>query len=245
MTATLMTPIELSGPAKKSVETIMKQARRMRTDGLIPADTDLGKDKALPDKVVQFYLKDDAPKSLNGQDKGEASKPPKTKKPRSKKKEEVPAEPDQIDLGELLMFHPTALFVFVIVILSGGAYMFAGLWDRCLGGEANVISFAMFFAIGFLVDASGVILAKRYKRGGKYDKAGGVWFALVLLFLFQVGVEGSYIFYDELTTVADPESKEIRYPIPEIILVFIRPFGQLLYSGIYLNNSQGDKNGSN
>lgn len=172
-----------------------------------------------------------------------AIEPTRTDEPETNEPEETPAnkgtdtriEPKQetelkqsepFDPGELFMFHPAARFVFVVVLMSGGAYIFASLVNKVYPDELNTLGFAIFFAVGFLVDASGLIYSKVYKKEDKYDKKGLVWFFLIVLFLFQALIESGYVFYEKDFTWIG------------LLVTLFRPFGQLVYSAIYLNSEK-------
>lgn len=129
----------------------------------------------------------------------------------------------QFDLGEWVLFHPSAQFLFVVVILGAGAYIFASLAARLYPGDFTELTFCLFFGVGFLVDASGIIFAKSYQKKDRWDDAGLVHFLLAVLLIVQVWIESSYMFYDSSFTWSG------------LAVVLVRPLGQFIYSEMYLN----------
>lgn len=221
-----MTPIQLSQTIGITPDAIMTQARRMKRSGALNGyDNGFGRNKELPEEVIDFYQKGEPQKA-----KDEKPKPQEAKKDKSVPQEAITPREEVVeekqgelfDLGELVFFHPSAKFFYVLVLICCQSWIFASLAEEVYKGNDNHLSFAALFICGLLVEFGGVMLSKVYGKGGDRE-IGNVW--LFVFAAWQIIVDLSY--FGLLGSYSDT--------IGKYVIAVSVPLGILVYSVIYFN----------
>lgn len=242
-----MTAKDLSPQLGISAASIATKTRRMGYAGI-------GQNGELPQDVIDYYLPNAghqqsdvkevatvevmevaAPEEIKPVIKAAPEKiePKQTKQTKQTKVDKAETKPlphvensDPFDPGAWLFFHPAAQFLYVCILLSCGAYVFGSLAALVFPESLSPFTQWMFYAAGFLVEASGIMISRSYKHKDKWDDATTVWIFLIVLFSMELWVEYSYMFFSS------------PFSFSGLAIVILRPFGQLAYSYMYLNKSR-------
>lgn len=237
-----LTPTELAEKVGVSAGGITTKARRMKKYGELNGyDGGFGINKPLPQQVVDYYLakvgevERKEPKVIESPVKSKevvsfTEHPVKlpTPTPVEGKPEPTAPEPEQkelFDLGELVFFHPSAKFFYVLVLIIGQAWIFSSLAERVYQEKENHLPFAALFVFGLLIEFGGIMLSKVFSsKINKSDEIGNLW--LFVFALWQILVDLSYF------KLIGPHSDLIG----QYIVAVSVPLGILAYSVIYFKS---------
>lgn len=136
------------------------------------------------------------------------------------------------DIGDYILSAPNAKFLFVLILVSAQACLFAMLEDKVLTDLGIGIPFWSAFVVGILFEASGFMIARQFPPAEKWQGMSTRDWWLVIFFGFQC--------VTNLCLFVPLSAESVPLIAGRIMISLAVPIGLLAYSFLYFQRSNNE-----